>query len=68
MRSTILYFLLLILEISLNLCLDVDHKQDRFTKTLSEEGFKFILNKKNNTIVFNLSFVLLIAEVNLILV
>lgn len=64
MRSPILYFLLLVLGISLNLYLDVGHKQSRFSKTLSEKNFKFILSRGNNTIEFNLSLVLLPVEAN----
>lgn len=55
------------LEIPLNLYLDVDYKQGRFSKILPKKSFKFVSCKKNNTIVFNLSFILLSAKVNLIL-
>lgn len=58
-----MYFFLLVLRILLNLSPNIDQKQSRFSKTLC---FKFVLSKKDNTIAFNLSFVLLSAEVDLI--
>lgn len=64
MKNPILYFFLLILEILLNFSLNIYHKCDRFSKTLLEKGFKFVLYKKNNTIAFNLSLVLLSAEID----
>lgn len=67
MRSLVLNFLLLVLKISLNLSLDAIYKYCRFSKTILEKSLKFILNKKNRTIAFNLNFVLLPAKVNLIL-
>lgn len=67
MKSLICYFFLLILEISLHFNLDASHKWGRFFKTLLEKDFKFILNRNNSIIAFNLSFVLLLAEVNLVL-
>lgn len=66
MKSPILYFLLLILKISLNLNLDTNYKYSRLSKTLPEKGLKFILNKKNGTIAFNLSLVLLPVKIDLI--
>lgn len=53
-KSLILYFLLLLLEISLNLGLDTGHKQNKFFEILLKKSLKFILNKKNSIVVFNL--------------
>ena len=63
-KDSILYFLLLVLKILLDLSLDVSYKQGRFSKALSEKSFKLVLSKRNGIIVFNLSFVLLPAEVD----
>lgn len=62
-----MYFLLLVLGISVNLGSDVDYKPDRFFKILLEKNFKFILSRRTNIITFNLSFILLLAKVNSIL-
>ena len=59
-----MYFFLLVLKIPFDLGLDVSHKQGEFSKTLLKEGFKFVLSKGDGIIAFNLSFVLLPAEVN----
>lgn len=67
MKSSILYFLLLVLGIALNFCLNIGLKWGRFSKTLLKEDLKFVLWKKDDIIAFNLSLVLLLAEVNLIL-
>lgn len=53
--------------IMLNLDLNINYKYNRFLKILLEKSLKFVLNKKNNIIVFNLRFVLLLVEMNLIL-
>lgn len=67
MGSSILYFLLLVLGISLNFGLDICYKQDRFIKILLEKGFEVVLNKKGGTVALNLSFILLLIEVDPIL-
>ena len=64
MGSPILYFFLLILAIPLDFCLDVGHKRGGFSKTLPEKGLKFIPSRRDGTIVFNLSLVLLPVEVD----
>lgn len=66
MRGPILYFFLLKLGILFNLDLDVGHKQVRFSQTLLNKSFEFILSKVGGLIAFNLSLVLLSAEINLI--
>lgn len=66
MKSLILDFLLLVLYILLNFDQDIYYKYSRFYKTLTKKSFKFILSRGNGTLAFNLSFVLLTAEVNLI--
>lgn len=67
MRSLILYFLLLVLQILFNLSLDTGYQYNRFFKTLPNKNFKFILDKKYNIIAFNLSFILLLTEIDFIL-
>ena len=67
MRGPILYFLLLMLEIPLDLGPNVSYKQGRFSKILLKEGLEFVLNKKNGIVTFNLRFILLPAEINPIL-
>ena len=67
MRDSILYFFLLVLGIPFDLGPDVSHKQGRFSKTLLKEGLEFVSSKENDIVVFNLRFVLLLAEVNPIL-
>lgn len=52
------------LRILLNLCLDADHKQGRFPKTLLEKDFEFILSRKGHTISFDLDFMLLPAKID----
>lgn len=62
-----MYFLFLILKISLNLDSYVGYKHSRFSKTLSEKGLKFVFRKKGNSIALNLNLVLLLAEVDSVL-
>lgn len=58
---------MLMLRILFNFCLNIGYKQGRFSKFLLKKGVKFVLSKKNGIVVFNLSLILLLAEVNLIL-
>lgn len=66
-KNSILYFLVLVLGILLDLDPDASQKQGRFFKTLSENVLKFVSFRTNSTIVFNFRFVLLPAEVDLVL-
>ena len=66
MKALILYFLLLVLEILLNLGPDIGHKHDGFSKTLLEKGLEFNPSKRSNIIALNLSLVLLPVEVDLV--
>ena len=54
------------MQILLNFSPDTSYKWGRFFKTLIEKIFEFVLDSKDNTITFNLSFVLLLANINLI--
>lgn len=67
MRSLILNFFLLILRITLDLSPDAGHKSGRFSKTLPKKSLEFVPNRGDGIVTFNLSFVLLLAEVDLIL-
>ena len=62
-----MYFLLLVLQISLNLNPDIGHEQSRFFKTLIEKSLKFVSNKANGLVAPNLGLMLLPVEVNPIL-
>ena len=63
-RVPILYFFLLVLGILLDFGPDASHKQGGFSKTLPEKGFQFVPSRRDGIVAFNLSFVLLPAEVN----
>lgn len=62
-----MYFFLFILEILFDFSPNASYKQNRFFESLLKKGFEFILNRENGFIVFNLSFVLLPAEVDYVL-
>lgn len=62
-----MYFFKLILKVFFDLILDTVYKYDGFFKTLLEKNFKFISSKRNCTFVFYLSFMLLLAKINLVL-
>lgn len=67
MKNPVLNFLLLILKIPLNLSLDADYKRNRFFKILTKKSFEFVSSRRDKTVVLNLSFMLLPAEIDLIL-
>lgn len=67
MKSSILYFLLLIFKIPLNLSLDISYKQDEFFKILLEKNLEFVSSRRNNIVSFNLGLVLLLIKVDLII-
>lgn len=52
MRSPLLYFLLLVLEIPLNLSFDAGHKQDIFSKTLLERNTTNLSQVGNTVLLF----------------
>lgn len=54
-------------RILLDLSLDIGHKQDKLLEILVKKSLEFNENNKNNTIAFNLSFVLLLTKIDLIL-
>ena len=64
MRSSVLYFFLLVLQISFDFSRDIVYKRGGFSETLSEEGLEFVSSKGSNPIPLNLSFVLLPAEID----
>lgn len=66
MKNLILNFFLLLLRILLNFSPDASYKRSGFSKTLLKKGLKFIPSRKSSTITFNLSFVLLSVEIDLI--
>lgn len=64
MRSSGLYFFLLVLRVFFNLTPDIIHKRNRFFKILLEKDFKFVLCEKSDPVPLNLSLMLLLAEVD----
>lgn len=66
MKNPILYFVLLVLGISLNFDPDASYKQYKFSKTLSKKELEFVPNRKNNIVAFNLGLMLLLPKINLI--
>lgn len=56
--------LLLVLRILLDFNTNASYKHCRFFKTYSKKGLEFVPNIENSIIVFNLSFVLLLIEVD----
>lgn len=67
MKSVVLYFFMLVLEILLNLSLDICYKNSKFLKTLLEKSLKFVSNNEDSILAFYLSFILLLAKIDLIL-
>ena len=66
MRGQILYFLLLELAIPLDLGSDISYKRGGFPETLLEKSFEFVPNRRDGIVAFNLRFVLLSTEINLV--
>lgn len=62
MKSLVLYFFLLILKVPFNHIPDAIYKYDKFFKIFSEKNFKYIFNRINNSILFKLSLILLLAK------
>lgn len=60
-------FFLLVLKIPLDLSPDASHKGNRFSKILLEKNLEFVSNRGAGIITLNLSFILLLIEVELIL-
>lgn len=52
------------LRILLNLSPNASHKQGRFSKNLLKKDFKFVPSKGNTTIIFDLSLILLLVEID----
>lgn len=67
MRSLILYFFLLVLEVLFNLIPDIVYKYSKFSKNLLKKSLKFFSSGEKGLITFNPGLILLPAEVNLIL-
>lgn len=63
-KSPVLYFFLLVLGVSFDFTPNIVNKRSRFSETLLEECLEFVLSKKSNPIILNLSFMLLLAEVD----
>lgn len=54
------------LEILLNLDPDIGYRQSGFSKTWSKKSLKFIPSRRNDTVAFNLSLVLLPVKIDFI--
>lgn len=63
MKNPVLNFFLLILKIFFNLTSDVIYKNRRLLKTFLEKNFKFVLYEGGNSVLFNLSLVLLPVKI-----
>lgn len=57
---------MLILKISLDLNLNADYKNSKYSKILLEKSFEFILNRLDNILAYNLGLLLLLIEVDFI--
>lgn len=55
------------MKIPHNFGLDAGHKQGRFPKILSEKNLEFILSKECSIIVFDLSLIKLLVEIDLVM-
>lgn len=64
MKSLVLYFFLLVLEVSFNFILDVIHKYSRFSETFPEKGLEFVIYGGNGSVMFDLSLMLVPAKVD----
>lgn len=65
-KSLILYFFLLVLEVFFNFTLDAIQKYSKFANVLLKNNLKFILYKKSDFFLPILSFMLLVEKVDLI--
>lgn len=63
-RSSVLYFFLLVLQVFFNFILDIVYKSGGFSKTLLKEVLKFVPGEWSNPVSLNLSFVLLSAKID----
>lgn len=66
-ENLILNFLLLVLRILLDFSSDAGYKSDRFFEILPKKGIEFVASRRNDTVVFNLNFMLLPTKVDHIL-
>ena len=66
-RSPVLYFFLLVLQVSFDFTPDVVYKRGGFSKTLSEKSLEFVLSEGSNPVPLDLNFVLLPAKIDPIL-
>lgn len=64
MSNSVSYFFLLVLGIPLDFSPNADYKRCRFSKTLLEKGFELVPNRGVGTVIFNLGFKLLPADID----
>lgn len=55
------------MRIPFNLSPDIDYNLDRFFKILPKKNLKVVLSKRDNIIVFDLSFILLTSKIDSII-
>lgn len=65
-KSPILNLFLFVLGISFNLSLDASYKGGEFSKVLLKKNLKFLPNRRDGTIIFNLSLLVLLIKVDYI--
>lgn len=66
-KDLVLYFFLQVLQVSFNFALDIINKYDGFSEILSKKSLEFVLSKRSNPVLLNLSLVLLPVEIDSIL-
>lgn len=64
MRSLVMYFFLLVLQVYFYFTSDVVYKYGRFSRTLLKECLEFILYKESDPVLLSLGFVLLPIKVD----
>lgn len=64
LKSRILNFFLLVIENLLDFSLDIGYKNGGSFEILLEKSLEFVLNRRNGTIIFNFSLVLLLIKVD----
>lgn len=62
MRNLVLYFFLLVLGIVFNLTPNAIYKYGRFFKAFPEKSLKLVLSGRDNSVMFDLSLMLLPAK------
>lgn len=65
MKSPVLCFFLLVLQVLFNSTPDIVYKRNKFSKFLLKKDFKFVLDEKNGPITLDQGLIILLVEVDL---